>query len=119
METVITPTAPPRALLPGALLVGLVMALLAAPQPASAAAFGITTPAGQLFPGPATITGDGCSSALRTSQAPYFRRGSRKACASDRHGRSSIRPSGATPAGWLGKSQISVSLTPKTASESR
>jgi hypothetical protein len=51
-------TLPSRALLPGALLVGLVMALLAAPQPASAAAFGITTPAGQLFPGPATITGE-------------------------------------------------------------
>jgi hypothetical protein len=47
-----------RALVPVVVLAGLVMALLAVPQPARAATFAITTPAGQLFPGLVTITGD-------------------------------------------------------------
>lgn len=58
METVSSRTVPSRALLPGALLVGLAMAILAAPPPAHAAAFAITTPPGQLFSGTVTITGE-------------------------------------------------------------
>ncbi len=38
-------------------LAGLVLALVAAPQPAHAAAFTVTTPVGTLFPGAVTVTG--------------------------------------------------------------